>query len=193
MRTLEAWMAIAVALVVAAAGACLLAHGVMPRYAVLWWVPIVPAAAALVVLLVVWSGVRAQREAANEQRLAVDAQREENERSQQAILRLLDELSSLADGDLTVQATVTEDITGAIADSINYAVDALRGLVTTINGSAIQLDSATRQTQSLSQHLAKMRAEGLLATRREAQTVYYRIADPNAARLLALLKSIYCP
>src|SRR5450755_2341385 len=79
MRTLEAWMAIAVALVVAAAGACLLAHGVMPRYAVLWWVPIVPAAAALVVLLVVWSGVRAQREAANEQRLAVDAQREENE------------------------------------------------------------------------------------------------------------------
>jgi twitching motility protein PilJ len=79
----------------------------------------------------------------------------ENDRNQQAILRLLDELSSLADGDLTVQATVTEDITGAIADSINYAVDALRGLVGTINGSAIQLDSATRQTQALSQHLAK--------------------------------------
>src|SRR5256885_16334302 len=77
--------------------------------------------------------------------------------NQQAILRLLDELSSLADGDLTVQATVTEDITGAIADSINYAVDALRGLVTTINGSAIQLESATRQTQALSQHLARAR------------------------------------
>jgi DNA-binding transcriptional ArsR family regulator len=46
---------------------------------------------------------------------------------------------------------------------------------------------------ALSQHLAKMREEGLLATRREAQTVYYRIADPNAARLLALLKNIYCP
>lgn len=45
---------------------------------------------------------------------------------------------------------------------------------------------------ALSQHLAKMRAEGLLATRREAQTVYYRIADPSAKRLLALLKSIYC-
>jgi twitching motility protein PilJ len=68
---------------------------------------------------------------------------------------LLDELSSLADGDLTVQATVTEDITGAIADSINYAVDALRGLVTTINQSAIHLDSAARQTQALSAHLAK--------------------------------------
>jgi twitching motility protein PilJ len=88
-------------------------------------------------------------------RHAADTQRQENDRNQQAILRLLDELSSLADGDLTVQATVTEDITGAIADSINYAVDALRGLVTTINQSAIQLDSATRQTQALSQHLAK--------------------------------------
>ncbi len=46
---------------------------------------------------------------------------------------------------------------------------------------------------ALSQHLAKMRDEGLLATRRNAQTVFYRMADPNAARLLALLKSIYCP
>jgi DNA-binding transcriptional ArsR family regulator len=46
---------------------------------------------------------------------------------------------------------------------------------------------------ALSQHLAKMREDGLLATRRVAQTVFYRIADPNAARLLALLKSIYCP
>jgi twitching motility protein PilJ len=89
------------------------------------------------------------------QRQAAEAQRKETDRNQQAILRLLDELSSLADGDLTVQATVTEDITGAIADSINYAVDALRGLVTTRNGSAIQLESATRQTQALSQHLAK--------------------------------------
>ncbi|MGH8303887.1 MAG: hypothetical protein ACRET5_20785, partial [Steroidobacteraceae bacterium] len=90
-----------------------------------------------------------------DQRLAADTQRQESDRNQQAILRLLDELSSLADGDLTVQATVTEDITGAIADSINYAIDALRGLVTTINQSAIQLDGATRQTQALSQHLAK--------------------------------------
>jgi twitching motility protein PilJ len=90
-----------------------------------------------------------------QQRLSAETQRRESDRNQQAILRLLDELSSLADGDLTVQATVTEDITGAIADSINYAVDALRGLVATINGSAIQLDSATRQTQALSQHLAK--------------------------------------
>jgi DNA-binding transcriptional ArsR family regulator len=46
---------------------------------------------------------------------------------------------------------------------------------------------------ALSQHLAKMRDDGLLATRREAQTIFYRIADQNAARLLALLKDIYCP
>lgn len=46
---------------------------------------------------------------------------------------------------------------------------------------------------ALSQHLAKMREDGLVATRREAQTVFYRIADPNAERLLALLKDIYCP
>jgi twitching motility protein PilJ len=79
----------------------------------------------------------------------------ENERNQEAILRLLDELSNLADGDLTVQATVTEDITGAIADSINYAIEALRELVMTINDSAIQLDGATRQAQTAAAHMAK--------------------------------------
>ena len=46
---------------------------------------------------------------------------------------------------------------------------------------------------ALSQHLGKMREDGLVTTRREAQTVFYRIADPNAARVLALLKNIYCP
>ena len=79
----------------------------------------------------------------------------ENERNQEAILRLLDEIAGLGQGDLTATATVTEDITGAIADSVNMAVDSLRGLVMTINQSAVQLDGATRQTQALSQHLAK--------------------------------------
>jgi DNA-binding transcriptional ArsR family regulator len=56
------------------------------------------------------------------------------------------------------------------------------------------LAQATKLSQSaLSQHLAKMREDGLVATRRDAQTIYYRIADQNAARLLALLKDIYCP
>jgi DNA-binding transcriptional ArsR family regulator len=53
-------------------------------------------------------------------------------------------------------------------------------------------DAVDLSQSALSQHLAKMREDGLLATRREAQTVFYRISDPNAARLLALLKSIYC-
>jgi twitching motility protein PilJ len=110
--------------------------------------------AALLLVAAVAMAARLRRTVADQSH-AADTQRQENDRNQQAILRLLDELSSLADGDLTVQATVTEDITGAIADSINYAVDALRGLVTTINQSAIQLDGATRQTQALSQHLAK--------------------------------------
>jgi twitching motility protein PilJ len=115
------------------------------------------------------------------QRVSADAQRKETDRNQQAILRLLDELSSLADGDLTVQATVTEDITGAIADSINYAVDALRGLVTTINASAIQLDSATRQTQALSQHLAK--ASG-------AQSKQIASATESAASMAASVEEV---
>jgi twitching motility protein PilJ len=119
------------------------------------WLPLSLVVAGLVLVLLGLTAAARLRKALDQQRLAVDTQRKENDRNQQAILRLLDELSSLADGDLTVQATVTEDITGAIADSINYAVDALRGLVTTINQSAISLDSATRQTQALSQHLAK--------------------------------------
>jgi DNA-binding transcriptional ArsR family regulator len=57
-----------------------------------------------------------------------------------------------------------------------------------------ELAAAVGLSQSaLSQHLAKMREDGLLATRREAQTVFYRLVDRNAGRLLKLLKSIYCP
>ncbi|RDV05882.1 ArsR family transcriptional regulator [Undibacter mobilis] len=54
-------------------------------------------------------------------------------------------------------------------------------------------DAVDLSQSALSQHLGKMRDDGLLATRRDAQTIYYRIADKNAARLLALLKDIYCP
>lgn len=78
-----------------------------------------------------------------------------NRRNQEAILRLLDEMGSLAEGDLTVRATVTEDITGAIADSINFAVEALRTLVTTINETALQVASAAQETQATAMHLAE--------------------------------------
>src|SRR5690606_6693255 len=79
----------------------------------------------------------------------------ENQRNQAAILRLLDELGDLADGDLTVQATVTEDFTGAIADSINFSIDQLRSLVQTINQTAVQVASAAQETQSTAMHLAE--------------------------------------
>lgn len=92
---------------------------------------------------------------ADDLRRAADVHSEQNERNQQAILLLLDELSNLADGDLTVQATVTEDITGAIADSINFAIEALRDLVVTIKDSAILVDAATKQTEGTAQHLVR--------------------------------------
>ena len=110
---------------------------------------------SLIPLGLLFVTLRASGQEAAEQARAADSQRLENERNQEAILRLLDEIAGLSQGDLTATATVTEDITGAIADSVNMAVDSLRRLVTTINGSALQLDAATRQTQALSQHLAK--------------------------------------
>ncbi len=138
--------AAAVARAAAAGGG---AASALPRW------PLIPALLSLVPLAMLFRQSRQLRGDAEAQSLATQSQRKDAERNQEAILRLLDELSSLADGDLTVQATVTEDMTGAIADSINYAVEALRGLVTTINGSAIQLDGAARQTTALAAHLAK--------------------------------------
>jgi twitching motility protein PilJ len=88
-----------------------------------------------------------------EKRRSVES-RNLNERNQQAIMRLLDEMGTLAEGDLTVKATVTEDITGAIADSVNFAVEALRSLVTTINETAVRVSSAAQETQATAKHLA---------------------------------------
>ena len=79
---------------------------------------------------------------------------EQNRRNQRAILRLLDEMANLAEGDLTVHATVTEEITGAIADSVNYAIDALRSLVTTINITAVRVSSSAEKTLSTAGRLA---------------------------------------
>jgi twitching motility protein PilJ len=81
--------------------------------------------------------------------------REQNEKNQRAILRLLDEMTNLADGDLSTHTTVTEDITGAIADSVNYSIDALRDLVGTINNTANQVRSAVRKTQNMTGELAE--------------------------------------
>jgi twitching motility protein PilJ len=80
---------------------------------------------------------------------------EQNERNQNAILRLLDELTYLADGDLTTTATVTEDFTGAIADSINFTIDQLRILVSSINETALRVSQAAQETQSTALNLAE--------------------------------------
>ncbi|HPM56049.1 MAG TPA: methyl-accepting chemotaxis protein, partial [Thermomonas sp.] len=95
----------------------------------------------------VWAQGRAQR-------LRYHTTKELNDRNQEAIMRLLDEMGSLAEGDLTVKATVTEDMTGAIADSINFAVEQLRTLVATINDTSVQVASSAQETQATAMHLA---------------------------------------
>lgn len=77
-----------------------------------------------------------------------------DEAQQQAILRLLDEITNLADGDLTLDVTVTEDFTGAIADSINYTIDTLRNLVGTINTTAVEVASAAVTTEGTAKELS---------------------------------------
>ncbi|MFT6387053.1 MAG: twitching motility protein PilJ [Cellvibrionaceae bacterium] len=84
-----------------------------------------------------------------------DREHEEGQRAQGAILRLLDELVDLADGDLTISATVSEDFTGAIADSINFTIDQLRQLVSRINSTAVQVSRAAQGTQQTALHLAE--------------------------------------
>ena len=79
---------------------------------------------------------------------------EQYQRNQEAIRRLLDEMGDLADGDLSVQATVTEDITGAIADSINYAIEAMREVVESINQTTEEVSSSAQETQATIRHLA---------------------------------------
>jgi twitching motility protein PilJ len=79
----------------------------------------------------------------------------QNKENQEAIMRLLDEIGGLADGDLTTHATVSENFTGAIADAINFAVDALRQLVTTINETTVQVSAAAQETQATAMHLAE--------------------------------------
>ncbi len=88
-------------------------------------------------------------EAVRQQRLAEGSR----EATQAAILRLMNEMSDLADGDLTVRATVTEDITGAIADSVNYTVEELSVLVGRINRAAGQVEGATDTARQISGEL----------------------------------------
>jgi twitching motility protein PilJ len=120
--------------------------------------------AATGIAIVLLQDSRNRTKEANQRRLEADAQmqlaqkQEEqanavNEQNQAAILRLMNELQEVADGDLTVQATVSEDITGAIADSVNYTVEELRGLVGRVTNTAVQVTSASSQAQTISDEL----------------------------------------
>ncbi|MFZ5594576.1 MAG: methyl-accepting chemotaxis protein [Pseudomonadota bacterium] len=80
---------------------------------------------------------------------------QQNRRNQDAILRLLDEVADLADGDLTRKPLVTEDFTGAIADSLGYAIETLRGVVGSINDTALKVSTAATETQSTAVRLTE--------------------------------------
>jgi twitching motility protein PilJ len=101
--------------------------------------------------------VKAFNKDADERRALAERQRREAEASkdatQEAILRLMNEMGDLADGDLTVRATVTEDITGAIADSVNYTIEELSVLVKRINDAALRLTSASEAARQMSTQL----------------------------------------
>ena len=114
-------------------------------------------AAIVSAILLVLLGVFVVRES---RRRLVESQ-QQNDTNQRAILRLLDEMTNLADGDLSSHTTVTEDITGAIADSVNYSIDALRDLVGTINQAAASVSTAVTSTQSTTRSLAE--ASGIQA------------------------------
>lgn len=102
-------------------------------------------------------GADMRRQEAEAQRLLAQRKEEEakamNDQNQAAILRLMNELQEVADGDLTVQATVSEDITGAIADSVNYTVEELRGLVGRVTKTAEEVTQASTTAQSISADL----------------------------------------
>lgn len=103
---------------------------------------------------------------------------EENRRNQEAILRLLNEMGDLADGDLTVRAKVTEDITGAIADSMNYTIEELRTLVTGVNNASTQVTERTQEARQVS-------AELLAAAERQSKEI-----ENTSAKLLEVSHSI---
>ena len=109
------------------------------------------ASGALALVLLIMLGTRLVRDSRVRTRLAEAQNREQ----QEAILRLLDEIQGLSEGDLTAEAVVTEDFTGAIADAFNSTVEELRKLVTTINETSVQVSSAAQETQATAMHLAE--------------------------------------
>ncbi|MEQ1774753.1 MAG: methyl-accepting chemotaxis protein, partial [Burkholderiales bacterium] len=96
---------------------------------------------------------RAQIKATREREARARLDADENKRNQDAILRLMNEMGSVADGDLTTRATVSEDITGAIADSVNLTVSELRNLVAGVNKTADEVTAGAAGASVVSQRL----------------------------------------
>jgi twitching motility protein PilJ len=114
-------------------------------------------------------------EGAEGQRLAAEREQQESKRvndaNQAAILRLMNELQAVAEGDLTQQATVTEDITGAIADSVNYTVEELRTLVAQVQGTVGRVTDTTSQVEATSTELLAASSEQLREIRDTGESV----------------------
>jgi twitching motility protein PilJ len=112
---------------------------------------------------------------AEAQRREAEAQEQEakrvNDANQAAILRLMNELSTVAEGDLTQQATVTEDITGAIADSVNYTVEELRNLVGQVQTTAARVTDTTGAVDQTSTDLLAASKEQLHEIRATGEAV----------------------
>ncbi len=122
--------------------------------------------------------VRGQTEraaSAETQRVAAEREQHEakrvNDANQAAILRLMNELQAVAEGDLTQQATVTEDITGAIADSVNYTVEELRTLVSQVQGTVGRVTDTTQQVEATSTELLAASSEQLREIRDTGESV----------------------
>ena len=113
--------------------------------------------------------------AARDQQLEAERQEQEakrvNDANQAAILRLMNELQLVAEGDLTQQATVTEDITGAIADSVNYTVEELRNLVAQVQGTVGRVTDTTQQVEATSTELLAASSEQLREIRDTGESV----------------------
>src|SRR5690606_11556533 len=118
---------------------------------------------------------RSRQERAEAQRHEAERQEQEakrvNDANQAAILRLMNELQSVAEGDLTQEATVTEDITGAIADSVNYTVEELRVLVGSVQNTATRVAQTTTQVDGTSTELLAASSEQLREIREAGQSV----------------------
>ncbi len=114
--------------------------------------------------------LQAERERRRAERQEQEARRS-NEANQAAILRLMNELQNVAEGDLTQQATVTEDITGAIADSVNYTVEELRSLVGQVQRTAEQVRRASSQAQTTSGDLLRSSEQQLVEIRETGRAV----------------------